>query len=34
MEDSLGGALQAFREEALDNYMEGAEVVEGSEAEG
>jgi len=33
MEDSLCGGLQAFREAALENYMEGAEVVEGSEAE-
>lgn len=31
MEDSLRGGLQAFREAALENYMEGAEVVEGSE---
>jgi hypothetical protein len=34
MEDSLRGGLQAFREAALENYMESAEVVEGSEAEG
>jgi len=33
MEDSLRGGLQAFREAALENYIEGAEVVEGSEAE-
>jgi hypothetical protein len=33
MEDSLRGGLQAFREAALENYIESAEVVEGSEAE-
>jgi hypothetical protein len=33
MEDSLHEGLQAFREAALENYTEGAEVVEGSEAE-
>jgi hypothetical protein len=33
MEDSLRGGLQAFREAALENYVEGAEVVEGSEDE-
>ena len=31
MEDSLHEGLQAFREAALENYVEGAEVVEGSE---
>ena len=30
MEDTLHEGLQAFREEALENYMEGAEYVEGS----
>jgi len=33
MEYSLREGLQAFREAALENYIEGAEVVEGSEAE-
>jgi len=33
IEDTLNEGLQAFREAALENYMEGAEVVEGSEAE-
>jgi len=30
MEDPLHEGLQAFREAALENYMESAEVVEGS----
>ena len=33
MEDSLHEGIQAFREAALENYIEGAEGVEGSEAE-
>jgi hypothetical protein len=33
MEDSLHEGIQAFREAALENYTEGAEVFEGSEAE-
>jgi len=31
MEDTLHEGLQAFREAALENYMENAEVLEGSE---
>jgi len=33
MEDTLHEGIQAFREAVLENYMEGAEVVEGREAE-
>jgi len=33
MEDTLHGGIQAFREAALENYSESAEVVEGSGGE-
>ena len=33
IEDPLLEEIQAFREAALENYIEGAEVVEGSETE-
>jgi len=34
MEDTLHEGLQAFREAALETYMESAEVVEGGGGKG